>query len=371
MRTIPTLPESTLQLLLFIDDRPKAKDLVKEVEEFLQREKACPSELQIINVAGQPQLAELFKVVMSPALLKLSPLPRQTIAGKNLLKQLENCWDTWKQQVLEQSTHNYPPELSQNIEYMTELAHLADDVFRLSQEKSEIEEQLRFKDRVLGMLAHDLRNPLTAILLAIDTIEKSGDKIEPQMVSRLLKHARNKARDADNLITDILEAGRGANAKFRTQRQKIQFDQLCHSVISDFYFNKCLEGKMQKLIKDIPTDLPPVYIDQEKIRQVLINLLGNATKYTPEGGKIELTVMHRTAQKIEVSITDNGPGIPAELRDRVFEERYRLERDDEAEGYGIGLSLCRRIITAHYGHIWVDDAIGKKGSCFRFTLPVY
>jgi two-component system clock-associated histidine kinase SasA len=370
MRTIPTLPESTLQLLLFIDDRPKAKDLVKEVEEFLQRESDCRSELQIINVASQPQLAELFKVVMSPALLKLSPLPRQTIAGKNILKQLDNSWDTWKQQVLDKTT-NHPPELAQNIDYMNEVAHLADDVFRLSQEKAEIEEQIRFKDRVLGMLAHDLRNPLTAILLAIDTIEKSGDKIDPQMVSRLLKHARNKARDADSMITDILEAGRGANAQFRTQRQKIQLDQLCHSVVSDFYFHKCLEGKMQKLVKDIPTDLPPVYIDQEKIRQVLINLLGNATKYTPEGGKIELTVMHRTAQKIEVSITDNGPGIPAEMRDRVFEERYRLERDDEADGYGIGLSLCRRIITAHYGRIWVDDAIGKKGSCFRFTLPVY
>ena len=94
MRTDPTLPESTLQLLLFIDDRPKAKDLVKDVEEFLLRDKDCRSELQIINVASQPQLAELFKVVMSPALLKLSPLPRQTIAGKNIIKQLETCWET-------------------------------------------------------------------------------------------------------------------------------------------------------------------------------------------------------------------------------------------------------------------------------------
>ncbi|OIP77698.1 MAG: histidine kinase [Oscillatoriales cyanobacterium CG2_30_44_21] len=370
MRTVPRLPESTLQLLLFIDDRPKSKDLVKDVEEFLLREKTCRSELQIINVASQPQLAELFKVVMSPALLKLSPLPRQTIAGKNILMQLESFWETWKQQVNEQ-THSHPPELAQNIEYMNAVTHLADEVFRLTQEKAEIEEQIRFKDRVLGMLAHDLRNPLTAILLAIDTIEKNADKIDPQMAARLLKHARTKAKDADSMITDILEAGRGANAQFRTQRQKIQFDQLCHSVMSDFYLSKCLENKYQKLVRDIPTDLPPVYVDQEKIRQVLINLLGNATKYTPEGGKIEMTVMHRTAQKIEVSITDNGPGIPAELRDRIFEERYRLERDDEADGYGIGLSLCRRIITAHYGHIWVDDAIGKKGSCFRFTLPVY
>lgn len=371
MRTIPTLSESTLQLLLFIDDRPKAKDLVKEVENFLQREgDYCRSELKIINVASQPQLAELFKVVMSPALVKLSPSPRQTIAGKNIIKQLETCWDTWTHEVLNKKT-NHPLELTQNIDYMSEVARLADDVFRLSQEKAEIEEQIRFKDRVLGMFAHDLRNPLTAILLAIDTIEKSGDKIDPQMVSRLLMHARNKARDADNMITDILEAGRGVNAKFRTQRQKIQLDQLCHRVVNDFYFHKCLEGKMQNLVKDIPTDLPPVYVDQEKIRQVLINLLGNATKYTPEGGKIELTVMHRTALKIEVSITDNGPGIPAELRDRVFDERYRLERDGEADGYGIGLSVCRRIVTAHYGHIWVDDAIGTKGSCFRFTLPVY
>ena len=370
MRTTPTVPESTLQLLLFIDNRPKAKALVKEVEAFLQLEIDCPSELQVINVATQPQLAELFKVVMSPALLKLSPSPRQTIAGKDILKQLENSWDNWKQQVLTQ-WNNYPLKLAQNIEYMNQIAHLADDVFRISQEKAEIEEQIRFKDRVIGMLAHDLRNPLTAILLALDTIKMSGDKMEPQMIARFLEHARTKAHDADNMITDVLEAGRGANAQFRTLRQKIQLDQLCHSVLNDFYFSKCLEGKMQKLVKNIPTDLPPVYIDQEKIRQVLINLLGNATKYTPEGGQIDITVMHGTAQKIEVSITDNGLGVPVEMRDRVFEERYRLERDNEADGYGIGLSLCRRIITAHYGHIWVDDAIGKEGSCFRFTLPVY
>ncbi|CAN1212075.1 hypothetical protein TUMEXPCC7403_17850 [Tumidithrix helvetica PCC 7403] len=101
-----------------------------------------------------------------------------------------------------------------------------------------------------------------------------------------------------------------------------------------------------------------------------MNLLGNAIKYTPSGGKIELNVLHRTAQKIEVSIVDNGPGIPTEKRDRVFDDRYRLERDDQADGYGIGLSLCRRIIRAHYGQIWVDDA-GIQGSSFHFTLPVY
>jgi two-component system clock-associated histidine kinase SasA len=116
--------------------------------------------------------------------------------------------------------------------------------------------------------------------------------------------------------------------------------------------------------------LPLVFADEERIRQVLMNLLGNAIKYTPVGGKITFAALYRTTQKTEISITDTGPGIPSDLRDRIFEDEYRIERDDSQEGYGIGLSLCKRIIRAHYGQIWVDDA-GKQGSCFRFTLPVY
>jgi two-component system, OmpR family, clock-associated histidine kinase SasA len=376
-----TPSKSTLQLLLFIDDRPSANELVREMEQFLQRDESCISDLQVINVTGQPQLAELFKVVMTPALVKITPPPRQTIAGKNLISQLETCWLSWQTQAQQAQAQNLndsgqpqelnqTKELSNSLAYSTEVIRLADEVFLLAQDKANLEEQLRFKDRVIAMLAHDLRNPLTAVSLALETIEISGEKLDPKMTRHLFKHARNQIKVADAMITDILEAGGSSNSELKIQRQKLRLDQLCLGVSNDFSLVNSLESKQQTFTTDIPNDLPTVYADEERIRQVLMNLLGNAIKYTPSGGEIQLNVLHRTAQKIEISIVDNGPGIPTEKRDRVFDDRYRLERDDQAEGYGIGLSLCRRIIRAHYGQIWVDAA-GIQGSSFHFTLPVY
>jgi two-component system clock-associated histidine kinase SasA len=105
------------------------------------------------------------------------------------------------------------------------------------------------------------------------------------------------------------------------------------------------------------------------VRQVIVNLLDNANKYTPEGGKISLSILHRTSQKIQVSVCDDGPGIPEEKREHIFEGHFRLQRDEAQEGYGLGLSLCRKVIRAHCGQIWVDS-IFDRGSCFHFTLPV-
>jgi two-component system clock-associated histidine kinase SasA len=128
--------------------------------------------------------------------------------------------------------------------------------------------------------------------------------------------------------------------------------------------------KDQHLTTDIPSDLPLVYGDPDRIKQVISNLLDNAIKYSPSSGTIDLSILHRTAQKIQISISDNGPGIPDVSRNHIFEEHYRLERDEAQQGYGIGLSVCQQIVRAHYGQIWVDSA-PDQGSCFNFTLPVY
>ena len=121
---------------------------------------------------------------------------------------------------------------------------------------------------------------------------------------------------------------------------------------------------------DIPQDLPYVYADPERVRQVLVNLLDNAIKYTPAGGIITVAGLHRTSQKVQFTVGDTGPGIPEEDRDRIFENLVRLQRDQGIDGYGIGLCLCQRIIRAHYGQIWVDSS-SHGGAWFHFTLPVY
>jgi two-component system, OmpR family, clock-associated histidine kinase SasA len=362
-----SLPESSLQLLLFIDDRPTARDLVKEIQQFLQCDRGVASELQIINVSVQPYLAERFKVVMTPALVKIAPLPRQTIAGKNLVSKLKANWSRWQEQLKTEST-TAPPD--HNIAYSSELIKLGDEIFRISQDNRSIQEQLRFKDRIIAMLAHDLRNPLTAVSLALETVEIGSEKLTPQMANHLLRHGRKQIKMLDAMIVDILEAARGTSSEFQIHPRRLQLGDLCEAVASDFSLVSRLEVKQQTLVTDIPKDLPLVYADEERVRQVLTNIIGNAIKYTPVGGKIAVDVLHRTAQKVEVTVTDNGPGIPDELRDRIFEDRFRVEQNDNKGGYGIGLSVCQRIIRAHYGQIWADSP-DKEGSCFHFTLPVY
>jgi two-component system, OmpR family, clock-associated histidine kinase SasA len=353
-----------LQLLLFIDDRPNIREVVKEVEQFLQQNPICDSALQVINVSNQPYLAEHFKVVMTPALIKVKPSPRQVLAGKHLMSQLAECWKDWEAQAISEGTVTDTSDL----QYAAELIRMADEVFRLSQENSLLEEQLRFKDRMISILAHDLRSPLTAVSLALETIELKGTQLTSAMALQLFKHACNQTKALDAMITDILEAAKGSTSELKIYLQKIHIGHLCKNVMDDYSLVSRLQAKQQTLIADIPIELPMVYADRDRVRQVLINLIGNAIKYTHLGGEISVAVLHRTAQKVEITVTDNGVGIPTELRDRIFEDRFRV--DDEQEGYGIGLAVCRRIIRAHYGQIWVDSH-GKQGSSFHFTLPVY
>ncbi|NER30066.1 MAG: histidine kinase, partial [Symploca sp. SIO1C4] len=190
----------------------------------------------------------------------------------------------------------------------------------------------------------------------------------PPIKARLLKHIRTQFQRMDRMITDILQAARGSSTEFSIRPHKLDLGELCREILSQM--SEQFQLKSQEVETDIPQDLPSVYADRELVRQVLVNLLDNAIKYTPTGGKIEVALLHRTAQKIQISVFDNGPGIPEENRERIFEDRFRLKRDEAKEGYGLGLSLCQRIVRAHYGRIWVDTT-GKGGGCFHFTLPVY
>jgi two-component system clock-associated histidine kinase SasA len=170
------------------------------------------------------------------------------------------------------------------------------------------------------------------------------------------------------MIDDLLQNSKSVNAKLQVEPTSLNFKSLCQEIIAQF--DTRLKRKLMSFKEDIPQDLPLVYGDEELIRQLLVNLLDNAIKYTPTGGEISLSVLHRTNQKVQVSICDTGPGIPLEARSRIFEDSFRLKRDRDREGYGIGLAMCRQIVLAHHGQIWVESS-PKSGSCFQFTLLVY
>ncbi len=396
----PTSDKASLQLLLFVDRRPGTREQVRQIRALLQGlQQAITFDLKVIDVIEYPDLAERFRIIATPSLVKIAPEPKQTLAGLNLVNQLQLWWPRWESSTghqppsdlfsqAEQSSISIGPEVGEgfldnvrldnvgDLAQHAELIKRSDEIFQLQQERDDLAAQLRFRDQIIAMLAHDIRNPLTAASIAVETLElanrpstdDSDRYVTPAMRTKLLHQARTQLRNMNMMITDILEATRGHHAGIEIKPIALDLACVCAEVV------QALASKMaekdQHLTTDIPSDLPLVYGDPDRLKQVISNLLDNAIKYSPSSGTIDLSILHRTAQKIQVSISDNGPGIPDVSRNHIFEEHYRLKRDEAQQGYGIGLSVCQQIVRAHYGQIWVDS-VPDQGSCFNFTLPAY
>lgn len=374
-----------IKLLLFIDKRPSSGEYAQKLRNHLKhRDDEQTFSLDVVDVSEQPYLVEHFRLIATPALVKFAPGKQQVITGSDILLQLDRWWPYWRQEA--DAPANKPADPPQNTEeqsprpgeltYSVEVMKLSDEIFCLNQDKEDLEAQLQFKNRILAMLAHDLRNPLTAASIAVETLElgygeqagQNKRKLSAELTAQLLQHAKTQIRAIDRMISDILQTARGASADLHIQPQETSFNDLFAEALASMCNQ--LEARRQQVEVDIPQDLPRVYIDPGKIQRVLCNLLDNAIKYTPEGGKVYISALHRTTQKIQVTVQDTGPGIPEEKREEIFEESFRLQRDVAKDGYGLGLALCRRIIRAHYGQIWVESTPGE-GSQFLFTLPVY
>jgi two-component system, OmpR family, clock-associated histidine kinase SasA len=386
----PSNSSGSLQLLLFLDERSTSYIYNQEIRDKLALLNAEHSfELQVVDVSKQPDLAEHYRVIATPALLKLFPVPRQILAGSNLIDQIDNWWERWQEELL--ASGNETPNidesdnldrqsnerllLSDSIGYVSKLIKLTDEVFTLKQEKAALLDRLKLQDRAMSVLAHDLRNPLTAAALALGTLEiihnpqdYRANSLEPATIAKLIDRARTQLQAIDRLVHDILQPLTTNPGDLSLIPQKLDLSELILGVIAQL--KSQFQAKSQVITTDIPQDLPFVYGDADKLRQAVANLLDNASKYTQADGQIHVSALHRTAQTIQVSISDNGLGIPKDKQKHIFQERVRLERDLSQSGYGIGLALCQRIVRAHYGQIWVESSIGK-GSVFNFTLLVY
>jgi two-component system, OmpR family, clock-associated histidine kinase SasA len=380
----------SLQLLLFLDERTTSYIYNQEIRDKLALLNAEHSfELQVVDVGKQPDLAEHYRVIATPALLKLFPVPRQILAGSNLIDQIDNWWERWQEELLASASETLNSDESENLErqptdrlllsdslgYVSKLIKLTDEVFTLKQEKAALLDRLKLQDRAMSVLAHDLRNPLTAAALALGTLEiihnpqdYRANSLEPATIAKLIDRARTQLQAIDRLVHDILQPLATNPGDLSLLPQKLDLSELISDVI--YQLKSQFQAKSQVITTDIPQDLPFVYGDVDKLRQAIANLLDNASKYTQAGGQIHVSALHRTAQTIQVSISDNGLGIPKEKQKHIFQERVRLDRDLSQSGYGIGLALCQRIVRAHYGQIWVESSPGK-GSVFNFTLLVY
>jgi two-component system clock-associated histidine kinase SasA len=353
-----------LKLLLVAAPHHRATPDLRGLVAFLEHQDfGFDVSLEIADPAERPELLELHRLVATPALIKLEPTPKQVFAGNTLLQQLRNWLPRWQQlEVVSGLGISLRPAESDGSRTQREL-QLEDQLLVLRQENETLIERLRVQERLLRMVAHELRTPLTASKLALQSLNLG--QIDQTRFRDVLGR---RLDDIEQLSKDLLEVGTTRwEALFNPQR--LALGPVAAEAILEL--EKLWVGRGLELLTDIPTDLPDVFADRRRMRQVLLNLLENAFKFTPDGGQVSLTILHRTSQWLQVSVCDSGPGIPRDEQERIFLERVRLpQTSSNTSGFGVGLSVCRRITDVHGGRIWVASEPGE-GACFHFTVPVW
>ena len=221
------------------------------------------------------------------------------------------------------------------------------------------ESQLAF----VAAIAHDLRNPLAAMKAAVDVLSsqsQSKDQPQNQLASMLSRQIDLLVR----MISDLLDAARVEAGRFSIAPTACDARDLVAQTVELFGDVSALH----ELRLHVPETPLPVRCDPLRMSQVLNNLVSNAIKYSPQGGQVSVTA-RRTAERIDIEITDQGPGIPPEEHELIFEPfRRGPSADASIPGVGIGLSVARRIVEAHGGSIELQSTVGR-GSTFRISLP--
>lgn len=243
-----------------------------------------------------------------------------------------------------------------------ERTNLATDI----EEARVLTETEQLRSALLSSVSHDLRTPLVAIIGSATTLASRGGKLSEedreQLVQTILEEGERLNRFVQNLL-DMTRLGYGA---MQLNKEWTDLREIAGGAI------RRLETllRFHRLELDVRADLPAIKVDAVLIEQVLVNLLDNAAKYAPRGSQIILRA-RQADNTIVAQVCDEGPGIPEESREAVFEVFYRVRAGDrQAAGTGLGLSICRGLIEAHGGRIMAKAGPGGRGTMIEFTLPL-
>lgn len=251
-----------------------------------------------------------------------------------------------------------------DLGFAEDLGRLAALALDNSQLLEAVRGSLRARDEIVGVVSHDLRNPVAAVKMLSRAVLNSAEDASGATKENLALIA-DAAEQMDALIRDLLDVTRLDVGKLVLAREPIDASSLLTEALRTL--RPLVADKKIGLDVAVESDLPKVSADNERIEQVISNLVGNALKFTPAGGKIRIGAQHEDGQVV-FSVADTGSGIPEDQLSKVFDRYWQSTRTDR-QGAGLGLAIAKGIIEGHGGEIWIESKPGQ-GTKVQFSLPV-
>ncbi|MBI2954966.1 MAG: PAS domain S-box protein [Chloroflexi bacterium] len=226
---------------------------------------------------------------------------------------------------------------------------------------SVMKEVEKLKDEFVSLLSHDLRTPLTIIRGQAQMVQRYSDRLD--VVRSSSDAIIDSGRRMEAMIADLVDSARLETGQLRIERQSVDLMGFTSAMLER-------AGPMVevgRILLEMPSDLPPINADPDRLERVLMNLLTNALKYSPPEASV-LVSARRLGGEVAVSVTDHGVGIAREDLPRIFERYFRADTMRRADGLGLGLYISKMLVNAHGGQVWAESEPGR-GSTFYFTLP--
>ena len=393
-------PKAEDRLILLIEDNPDHAFLVrKSISESLK------SQVDVVETCE----AGIAKVQLKPYDLVISDYNLPQMSGLDFLKAVKELGikvpvilltgqgdEKVAVAAMQSGAYNYvvKDEICYTIlpRVISETLHK----FESDKEKERLQQEIReksaaledanrelkkldeMKSQFISSVSHEFRNPLNSILESLELILDGIVDPNSEKGKRILEIAKSSVNRLAVLVNDLLDFSKLEAGKMKMEKEGVDIRRVIRESIDSI--RPLADKKKQKLLGVLTDEKMIVFADPMRIIQVLTNLIGNAIKFTSEGGQIEVSAepFEDTVEpihKIKILVRDTGIGIPAENLLRIFERFEQIkqphrEATPELQGTGLGLSICQEIIKLHQGNIWAERELGK-GSTFIFTLPRY
>jgi signal transduction histidine kinase len=220
--------------------------------------------------------------------------------------------------------------------------------------------------RFIDTLSHELKTPLTSIIAAAGLLEEELQDTADETHRKLMQTIIRNANSLETRLVELLDIVKTGSGKLQLQFEPVDIKSLVLGTCMQI--SPLMHNKGQKLNTEMPDFVPLIQADGQRLEQVLLNLMNNASKFTPDGGVITVRIKKQEAGLV-IEVADNGIGIAKDQQERLFKPYSRIYADRQRHpGLGLGLALSKQIIELHGGKIWVDSDT-NKGSVFSFFLP--